>query len=397
MVRHMGLSITLCIVPIFSTSCNTHTKLLDRSNAVPFVHQLLAAQTPKIVEVAEKYQQQLSTCRDRIREPSNGTWNHMDIRLPTDKCPNERWIKLLVIDPKNSDTVYAAGKGLFKSTDAGESWTAINNWSSVIPGETIENQEIRALAINPRNSSEIYMATNHLFKSVDGGNVWAWVDTTDRQDSTQHSSSSYGMNVLIIDSDDPDIIYAGTDRGIIKSMNGGASWTKLMDSWSITTMIVDPQDGNVMYAGDPRGALFKTSNKGKTWDRMQIPDFIGISSLGIDFRDHNTVYAASPAGTVYKTIDGGQHWSTTGYPQFVLTHTLVSDPLYPNTIYAGTLQGLLKSEDGGASWHTDNTGLATTQVNQVPVLALAIDPRRSKSMYAATGTGTFKRIHGGTQ
>lgn len=380
-----GVAIIVGSIPLVLITACSSSQISDGFKRARPVQQVTAAQQPPT-----------TTSSSGMRDSPNRTWNSMNIRLPSDPGPNQRWINLFLIDSNNPDTIYAAGKGLFRSTDAGESWTPINHWSAIIPGGTIQNQDIKALAINPRNSSELYMSTSGgLFKSIDGGNVWALVDTGPPTwyPSSSRSSSGNTMNVLIIDSDDPTILYAGIERGIIKSMNGGASWTKLMDGWSITTMIVDPQDRNVMYAGSPNGALFKTSNKGKTWDRMQIPNFIGISSLAIDSRDHNTVYAASSAGTVYKTIDGGQQWSSTGYPQFVLTHTLVSDPLYPNTIYAGTLQGLLKSEDGGASWRPDNTGLAIQPISQVAVLAVAIDPRPSKSMYAAAVTGTFKRLH----
>lgn len=176
MAKYMALLITFSIVSIFSTACNT-TKLADSSKAIQSFQQLHAAQATKITEVAKQYQQQLSTCLDRVREPSIGNWNHMDIRLPTDKCPNESWINHLVINPKNPDTIYAAGTKVFKSTDAGESWAPINQMRSVRNEAIDDFKEIFCLAINPRATNEIYLMTsNYVFKSTDGGNVWGQLD-----------------------------------------------------------------------------------------------------------------------------------------------------------------------------------------------------------------------------
>ncbi len=394
--------IVAATMSILITGCNSSQfsdpdKTSRTFQQVITAKQMLEGQHSRINQPIAQQQLPIPCLGEIMREPSNGNWKHMDIRIPTDKCPGERGIRHLVIDQNNPDTVYAAGRGLFKSTDAGGTWTAINQWMSVDPSQMIgrkqykdtqEIEPIEVLAINPRNSSEIYLATRYLFKSSDGGNTWVL------------PKEGFGgkVSVLIFDSEIPNMVYAGTDSGFFKSWDGGKRWIHLLDNQSITTMVVDPQDSNVMYAGTSHGALLKTSNRGKTWDRLQ-PGLPGISiqSLTIDARDHNTVYVGTLAAEVYKTMNGGGQWSGTRHPQFGIIHTLVSDPLYADTIYAVTLNGVFKTEDGGSSWHADNTGLGTTVSNQSQVFALAIDPRPSKSMYAATVLGVVKRTHRGKE
>lgn len=178
-------------------------------------------------------------------------------------------------------------------------------------------------------------------------------------------------------------------------MDGGATWIQRMDKSSITTMIIDPQDSKIMYAGSDQGTVFKTTNRGTDWDRIQPGLLVEhITAITIDSRDHNTVYVGTLFGKVHKTTDGGRQWSSSQLPRSSSINTLANDPLYPNTVYAGTYNGVIKTEDGGVSWVIDNMGLGTNVVDHGQVFSIVIDPRPSKAMYAAAGIiGAFKRVH----
>lgn len=79
--------------------------------------------------------------------------------------PTNRTVNGFAVDPKNPKVMYVAMRdGLFKSTDAGESWKPMGN----------ELKNLAAVAVNPKRSEEVYVSTTHgvIFKSTDGGMTW---------------------------------------------------------------------------------------------------------------------------------------------------------------------------------------------------------------------------------
>jgi photosystem II stability/assembly factor-like uncharacterized protein len=79
--------------------------------------------------------------------------------------PTNRTVNGFAVDPRNSKTMYVAIRdGLFKSTDAGNSWRQVGS----------ELKNLAAVTVNPKNSNEVYVATadGKIFTSVDGGLKW---------------------------------------------------------------------------------------------------------------------------------------------------------------------------------------------------------------------------------
>jgi hypothetical protein len=114
----------------------------------------------------------------------------------------------------------------------------------------------------------------------------------------------------------------------------------------------------------------------------------GFASFAVDPADVRVVYAATAKG-IYKSVDGGANWRASSRG---LTSTYVVDVVIdrrrPATLFASTLGGVFKSVDGATAWH--ETGL------QAATVAVAIDPKRSETLYAATDlNGVFKSVNGG--
>ncbi len=129
----------------------------------------------------------------------------------------EAFVSTVVIDHQNSNILYAgtAGYGLYKSADGAA------QWKLSLTGIQLS---VRCLAMDPRDSNTVYAGVfdytpgNHyrIFKTTDGGNTWDEADS-----GITAETSTY---FLAIDPQDSDIIYAGTTRGIFKSIDAGDSW-----------------------------------------------------------------------------------------------------------------------------------------------------------------------------
>jgi ligand-binding sensor domain-containing protein len=117
-------------------------------------------------------------------------------------------VHALVIKPQAPDTLYAGtDNGVFKSTNGGTNWTAINSG--------LTDTGVSALAIDPQTPDTLYAGTSNggVFKSTNGGMNWTAINT---------GLTNTHVNALAIDPQTPDILYAGTNGdGVFKSTNGG--------------------------------------------------------------------------------------------------------------------------------------------------------------------------------
>jgi photosystem II stability/assembly factor-like uncharacterized protein len=301
-------------------------------------------------------------------------------------------VSSLVIVPQNPSTIYAgtSGSGVFKSTDGGESWG-----STSLPNTFV----ITALAAGAPDPATVYVAAyvgipptgvvSGNYKSTDGGVTW-----------TQIAADVPGqIQVLTIDPHNPGTVYAVadggccSDPGLYKSADDGLSWTIVpgMEGCFVTAVVFPRQDPKIIYAAgscyDATGSeatvrtVFRSTDAGASWQRVNdgLPEIALISALTIDPQDPATLYAGTPVDGVFKTTDGGTTWQAV-YPGLKppSVNALAIDPQNPNRIYIGSGTGVLTSTDGGASWNSANSGLHAN-----PVTALALDPEDSSTLYAA--------------
>lgn len=169
---------------------------------------------------------------------------------------------------------------------------------------------------------------------------------------------------------------------------------------SISALAVDPQRPATLYAGTEENGVFKSTDRGRRWRRLNTGLRKWVGALAIDPRKRKTVYAsARPYYGVFKSTDGGRSWTAANAGRAAdAADALTIDPKRPATVYAGTRPGVFKSTDGGRTWQAVNVGLPRWQVR---VQALAIDPKRPATVYAgvtpdsAYGGGVFKSTDGG--
>jgi hypothetical protein len=150
------------------------------------------------------------------------------------------FVTSLAIDPDTPTTIYAGtdGGGVFKSTNGGGNWTAMN------PAE-LTNLFVTSLAIDPDTPTTIYAGTDGggVFKSINGGSNWTDIST---------GLPILDVTSLAIDPDTPTTIYAGTYGGGVFNSIGGGNWTAMntgLTNTNVTSLAIDPITPLIMYAG----------------------------------------------------------------------------------------------------------------------------------------------------
>jgi len=315
----------------------------------------------------------------------------------------------LVIDPLNRDTLYAASNSGIVRLSA--------STGTILSTSALGAGVVSALAFDPQNPATMYAATggggdsSSVFRSTNSGNSWT---------TTAFASPGYGsISVLVADPVNSGTVYtgtifdgtdyAGTFYGVVKTVDGGESWTDMskgIDGIFVVSVTVDPQNSGTLYAADQAGRELKTTDGGKTWIALQeLPTQAPNSGpVTVDPRDSNTLYVVN-GDSVWKSSDGGSTWNHAGEASFAAAAAalgpngyytfpgaLVLDPQNPEKLYvladaplpAGPCcrTDVFKSTDGGSSW------AVTASFTGNHVNLLAMDPQNSSTLYAASSYRT---------
>jgi len=287
-------------------------------------------------------------------------------------------IRAFVQAPSDSAVLLAGTlDGVFRSSDAGASWTLIS------PPGSQEIHEVESLAVDPADPDVIYAGTWHLpWKTTDRGKSWHSIKEGVIDDSDVFS--------IIIDPVRTNVVFASACSGIYKSENGAEKFKRIVGipSTARRTRVLkqDPSHHAVLYAGTTEG-LYKTVNDGKTFDRMTGSDVI-VNDVFVDPEDSNHVLLATDRGGVLSSSDAGVSFaaSNEGFSGRKV-ETLLVDPSHPGEIFAGVVNdksygGVFLSADGGAHWRQLSAGLDGRDV-----YALAESPEGT--ILAGTNHGIF--------
>ncbi len=173
----------------------------------------------------------------------------------------------------------------------------------------------------------------------------------------------------------------------------------------VQSLAIDPQSSSILYAGTDNG-IFRSSDGGATWKGSNsglpatfgagLPFLPSINAIAVDPGNPTTLYTGTGGaffGTVFRSTDSGRTWKSLAdkLPPFAYVNAVVVDPAIPSTIYAGmSPSGVVKSADGGGTWTVVNAGLLNGEIQ-----GLVIDPQASLTLYAATRLGVYKTVNGG--
>jgi photosystem II stability/assembly factor-like uncharacterized protein len=315
-----------------------------------------------------------------------GVWKSTDAGATWDSIFDDGppSIGAMAVAPSDPKTVYvgtgqvtsrydgAAGEGVFKSKDAGASWTPIGLEAT---------RHIGAILVDPRNADVVLVAAmGHAFgpnpergvyRTEDGGATW-------RQ--TLFVSENTGAVDLACDPAAPDVVFAsvwqvrdrpwlnyfastdGKESGLYRSKDGGRTWTRLAGSgWPVAKLsriglaashLGDSTRVYAAVASDEAGGLYRSDDAGATWKRVNDE-----RGLGSDYFGHVTVMPGDP-DTVFvmgrsmrRCHTGGSKCEIfKGSPGGDDYHFLSIDPSHPERMVAGSDQGTVVTVNGGATW-----------------------------------------------
>lgn len=254
-------------------------------------------------------------------------------------------------------------------------------------GPAFMSGRIADIAIHPQDDNVWYVA-------VGSGGVWKTVNAGVTWKPIFDDQGSYSIGCVTIDPGNPHIIWVGTGEnvggrhvgygdGVYRSQDGGASWKNLglKDSQHISKIIVHPENSDVVWVaaqgplwskGGDRG-LYKTIDGGATWKKTLGDDeWVGVTDIAVDPRDPDRLYAATwqrhrnvasymgggPGTALYRSTDGGETWEklTKGLPKSNMGKIgLAVSPQRPDVIYAAIeldrrTGAVYRSADHGGSW-----------------------------------------------
>ncbi len=283
-------------------------------------------------------------------------------------------------DPGGQTVIYAGVEGgVFKSVDQGRSWTASNSG--------LTDFLVRSLALDPDDPNVLYAGTwsGEVHISEDAGSTW-------QQRST--GLPPFEIQALAVHQHDPRKLYAGTVVGVYTTTNQGLDWHRTASfPGSLQCMVVDPDQPDVVYVGTAESGIYKTVNGGAEWFQLST-EFTDVASLAIPPRAPRTVYALSE-GKVYKTERAGILWEFADqYRDQAVPTCLTVDPKDPQVVYVGLQDGLYKSVDGRQSWFRSENGLASKGW-RTELRIVAVDPTDSQLLYAYAVTHTLTNMDTG--
>lgn len=343
----------------------------------------------------------------------------------------------LAIHPSDTSEIWVgmAGSGLWKSNTGG---IGQNAWHYVQTGYPV--QAVPAISIHPKNNKVIYIGTGELYnvtgnegfvhnrvlrgsrgigilKSSDGGNSWRLIYDYSRQPNSC-------IWKICIHPTDPNILYAATTEGVIKSVNDGMDWEWVFTGGIVSDMAIDPVEPEIIYIGvggigSSLYGLYKTTDSGKNWIEIESPagnnrqgrimvhihpksplkvlaafadDFYSIGILRTDDGFKQTKYYTKikdvcehqgwyAKGLLLKSDDpdkllmGGVdlYYDSTGSGNKFLNlirnkvsihadfHDIISNPLDPDKVYFATDGGVYRSDNFAKTVYSCNSGLLSAQ------------------------------------
>ncbi len=311
---------------------------------------------------------------------------------------------------------------------AGASYLTSLHWRSIGPF-----RGGRALAVTgvPGQPEHFY------FGAVDGG-VWETFDAGRTWKPIFDATDIGSIGSIAVAPSSPNVIYVGSGEadmrsdiaygnGMYVSNDAGKTWTHsgLEDSRQIGAVVVDPRDAKVAYVAalghqygpnEQRG-VFKTIDGGATWTKVLYKDAnTGAASLAMDPADPNVLYAAlwqtrrppwnvyppsnGPGSGLYKTTDGGKTWAqlTNGLPAHVGRIGIAVAPSNPQRVYANVDSdpkhgGVYRSDDAGATW-TRTDGESRIWTRGWYFSGISVDPKKPDVLYVMD-TSTYRSVDGG--
>lgn len=286
-------------------------------------------------------------------------------------------LNCIAFDPINRDTLWVGAPtgGLWKSEDAGQSWSTTT--------DSLPNLGVSSIAIYPENPDIMYIATGDkqrgsalsigIMKSTDRGQSWQITGLN------PDTSDAWKISKVIIHPTHSNVLLTATNNGIYKTGDGGTTWEQMIGG-DFHDLEIHPSNPGIWFGAKHGDGVYKSTDTGENWVRLGngLPSAdpgIGRIVLAVSLSTPETVYAVYSKNIisqgwiwglygVYRSLDGGSTWSLQSNSPNLLGwnldgsdsggqggYALVLDikPDDPNVIYVGSVN-LWRSDDGGVTW-----------------------------------------------
>lgn len=322
--------------------------------------------------------------------------------------------------PGNPTLYYmgTAGGGVWQTTNAGLSWKAISD-------KDFSVGSIGSIAVAPSDPNVIYVGTGEgpirgvttshgkgIYKSTDAGKSWSLIGLDNRGQIPK----------IRIHPTNPDIVWAAVqgniwapneERGVYKSVDGGKTWRhvlKVNADTGAADLTIDPSNPRIMYAsmwhhgrtpwfiksGGEGGGIYKSTDSGETWDKLEggLPSLIGKVGVDVSPANPDRIYAIVEAeeGGLYRSDNAGKSWKQLNGDNILKARAwyynhIKADPNDENTVYVMNVQ-LHKSIDGGMTFERRSLPHGDTH-------DMWINPENSLNMINANDGGATVTFDGG--
>ena len=304
--------------------------------------------------------------------------------------------------------------GVLKSVDGGVTWS--NTTLAFMFEDGVFGYELVAKPDNP-NVLLAAMGNKGVYRTFNGGNTWTQVDSNRTVWDIEFSSEL------------PELVFAASSQGLLKSINGGATFSldqepSFPNSFARMSIALSPSEPSTVYAvfggSSPAGTfsgLYKSENFGETFSmKSNTPNILGNAmdgsnggnfaaytlSLAVDPSDDDQIFVGGV--NMWKSTNGGVNWSRETWS------TKNFEPIDPyvhadwhkiyfkgTTLFANTDGGIAISNDYGNDWSELTAGLAITQIYEINMLndSYLISAQDNGVMEGTNGNLTGKQILGG--
>ena len=314
----------------------------------------------------------------------------------------------------------ATGGGVWKTTDAGNTWQNISDGffnTTGIGDVTIAPSDPNIIYVGTGESPVRGVKTSHgdgMYKSIDAGKTWKHIGL----EATRHISD------VFVHPKNPDIVYVGAqgnpwgpneERGVYLTNDGGKTWEKILfvnEDSGIVDMTVHPTNPNFMMvtswdfrrkpwvvkSGGPGSRVYKTTDGGETWKEITkgLPELKGKMGISISAANPDIVYMAIEAkgkeGGVYRSDNAGESFKQTTSDPATFARAwyymhIIADPNDEDELWV--LNGrLMKSIDGGKTF-------SNVRGSHVDHHDLWINPHNSEIIINGNDGGASVTFNGG--
>ncbi|WP_047416446.1 thrombospondin type 3 repeat-containing protein [Cellulophaga sp. Hel_I_12] len=299
------------------------------------------------------------------------------------RLPGQGRVNAVAVDPNNANIWYAGAPagGIWKSVDAGTSWVNLfDNFLQI---------GVSGIAIDPNNSNIIYIATGDddaadsysigVYKSFDGGATWNETGL-----NPSNTSINFLANEIVIDPNNSNILWLGTNNGLMKSTDAGVTW-EVKQAGNIKDFKLKPNDSNTIYAVSSRNYFKSVDGNTFTEITSTLPSASGRLVLGTSAANPEVVYILSADVStndyafqgLYKSVDSGVTFVKTASTAEILESNqawfdlaLEVSPVNADELYVGCLN-IWKSTNGGNtfsrknSWFTNNEAYTHADIHTI--------------------------------